>query len=143
MQIHELRPKHKLEKRKRIGRGGKKGTFSGRGSKGQSARAGRRFVPAIRSLIKRYPKLRGYRFKSFSQDLALVNVEILEKKFTAGETINPKILLEKKAIRRINGRTPKVKILAKGEIKKALNVEGCLISKTAQEKIEKAGGTVK
>lgn len=62
MQLHELRPKHKLKKRKRIGRGGKRGTYSGRGVKGQKSRSGRRFAPVIRSLIKRYPKLRGYRF---------------------------------------------------------------------------------
>lgn len=64
MQLHELRPKHKIKKGKRIGRGGKRGTYSGRGMKGQKSRAGTRFEPIIRGLIKRYPKLRGYRFKS-------------------------------------------------------------------------------
>ena len=63
MQLHELRPKHKIKKRKRIGRGGKRGTYSGRGMKGQKSRAGARFEPIIRGLIKRYPKLRGYKFK--------------------------------------------------------------------------------
>ncbi len=63
MQLHELRPKHKLKKKKRIGRGGKTGTYSGRGVKGQKSRAGAKFEPIIRGLIKRYPKLRGYRFK--------------------------------------------------------------------------------
>jgi large subunit ribosomal protein L15 len=143
MQIHELRPKHKLARRRRVGRGGKKGTFSGKGSKGQGARAGRRLVPVIRGLIKRYPKLRGYRFKSVAQKLALVNLELLEKKFTAGETVNPQILLERKAVRRINGRVPQIKILGKGEIKKALNIESCSASKTAKEKIEKVGGKIK
>ena len=143
MQLHELRPKHKLEGKKRVGRGGKKGTFSGKGNKGQRSRSSHKFVPVIRGLIKRYPKLRGYRFKGVSQELTLANVEILEKRFAVGETVNPKTLLEKKAVRRINGRTPKIKILGKGEIKKALNIEGCLISKMAKEKIEKAGGTVK
>jgi large subunit ribosomal protein L15 len=47
-----------------VGRGGKKGTYSGRGIKGQKSRAGKRLEPIIRSIIKRYPKLRGYRFKS-------------------------------------------------------------------------------
>lgn len=41
MQLHELKPKHKAKKKKRVGRGGKRGTFSGRGVKGQKARAGR------------------------------------------------------------------------------------------------------
>lgn len=66
MQLHELRPKHKIKKAKRIGRGGKRGTYSGRGMKGQKSRAGARFEPIIRGLIKRYPKLRGYRFKAKS-----------------------------------------------------------------------------
>lgn len=59
MQLHELQPKHKLKKQKRIGRGGKRGTYSGRGIKGQKSRAGRKLKPAIREFIKRYPKLRG------------------------------------------------------------------------------------
>jgi len=59
MQLHELKPIHKLKKRKRVGRGGKKGTYSGRGIKGQKSRAGRKLKPAIRELIKRYPKIRG------------------------------------------------------------------------------------
>jgi len=52
-------------------------------------------------------------------------------------------LLEKKIIRRIKGKVPKVKILGEGKITKALTVEDCLISKQAREKIEKAGGTIK
>ena len=61
MQLQELKPIHKKKQRKRVGRGGKRGTYAGRGLKGQRARAGRRLKPAIRELIKRYPKLRGYR----------------------------------------------------------------------------------
>ena len=61
MQINQLSPKHKEKRKKRIGRGGKKGTYSGKGMKGQRSRAGRKMAPIIRELIKRYPKLRGYR----------------------------------------------------------------------------------
>lgn len=153
MQLHKLRPKYKLEKRKRVGRGGKRGTYSGRGIKGQKARAGRRLKPAIRGLIKKYPKLRGYKFKSVKRKPAVINVETLEKKLFAkggfaggGETeikISPKILLERGLIRRIKGKIPKVKILGKGKIKKALVIEGCQVSKSAKEKIEKAGGNIK
>lgn len=64
MQIHELKPTHKKKEAKKIGRGGKRGTYSGKGMKGQKSRAGRRLEPVVRSLIKKYPKLRGYRFKS-------------------------------------------------------------------------------
>jgi len=143
MQLHQLKPIHKKKKRKRIGRGGKRGTYSGRGIKGQKARAGAKFQPAIRELIKKYPKLRGYRFNSRNQELAVINVEILEKKFEEKEKVNPKILLNKGLVRRIKGKIPKVKILAKGEIKKSLIIENCQISKQASDKIKKAGGQIK
>lgn len=64
MQLHELLLTNKSKKRKRIGRGGKRGTYSGKGMKGQKSRAGKRLEPVIRSLIKKYPKLRGYKLKS-------------------------------------------------------------------------------
>ena len=143
MELHELRPKYKRKKRKRVGRGGKRGTYAGRGIKGQKARAGRRLKPVIQELIKRYPKLRGYKFKKVELKPAIVNIETLEKKFKTGEIVNPKTLLEKKIIRRIKGRIPKVKILAKGKLTKALTIEGCLVSKSAEEIIKKAGGTIK
>ena len=143
MQLQELKPIHKKKQRKRVGRGGKRGTYAGRGLKGQRARAGRRLKPAIRELIKRYPKLRGYRFKPVELKPAIVNLDTLEKKFKSGEIVNPRILLEKKLIRRIKGRIPKVKILAKGKLTKALTIEGCLVSKSAEEIIKKAGGTIK
>lgn len=138
MQLHQLKPKHKLKKKKRIGRGGKRGTYSGKGIKGQKSRAGRKFAPVIRELIKKYPKLRGYRFKGQDKNLAIVNIGDLDKKFKESELVNPKALLERKLIRRIKGKTPKVKILGKGEIKKKLILENCELSKSAKEKIEKS-----
>jgi len=143
MQLHELQPIHKMRKIKRVGRGGKRGTYSGKGLKGQKARAGRKTEPIIRKIIKRYPKLRGYRFKSITPEIAVVNLDALEKKFEAGSVVSPKSLLEKKLIRRIKGRVPEVKILGQGELKKALTIEGCGASKSAKEKIEKAGGSLK
>lgn len=142
MQLHQLKPIHKKRKKKRIGRGGKKGTYSGKGTKGQRVRAGAKFQPAIRELIKKYPKLRGYRFKADSIDTAIVNIEIIGKRFEEKERINPESLFNKGLIRRIKGKIPKVKILAKGEIKKPLIFEDCGFSKQAREKIEKAGGQI-
>ena len=66
MQIHEIQPKHKKLDKKRVGRGGKKGTYSGKGNKGQKSRAGRKMVPIIREFIKKYTKLKGY--KTFRLD---------------------------------------------------------------------------
>lgn len=143
MQLHQLSPKHKQRKKKRIGRGGKKGTYSGKGMKGQMSRAGRKLKPQIRSIIKKYPKLRGYAFNPLKDKPFVVGIGILEKKFEKGETVSPKTLLEKKIVRRMKGRAPKVKILSGGKLTKALAVENCLISEKAKKIIEKAGGSVK
>jgi len=137
-----VKSKHKLKKKKRIGRGGKRGTYSGKGIKGQKSRAGRKFAPVIRELIKRYPKLRGYRFKKHEGNLVIVNVGILEERFRSSEIITPKLLLERKIIRKIKGKVPKVKILGRGELTKKLTIENCEVSKSAEEKIKKAGGTI-
>jgi len=144
MQLHELHPKHKSKKRKRVGRGGKRGTYSGQGLKGQKARSGKRLKPAIREFIKRYPKLRGYNQKSTPTSVfgVEVNLDILEKRFGSDEKITPRILLEKGIVHRIKGRIPEVKILGKGEITKKLIIEDCHISKSARDKVEKAGGTI-
>ncbi|HDL75012.1 MAG TPA: 50S ribosomal protein L15 [bacterium] len=146
MQLHQLHPKNKRKKRKRIGRGGKRGSSSGKGMKGQKSRSGKRFQPIVRELIKKYPKLKGYRFKSQIENkrknLIVLNLSVLEKMFEEGEKITPKTLLDKKIIRRIKGRMPQVKILGNGEINKKLIIENCNLSKTAQDKIEKAKGQI-
>ena len=142
MQIHQLKPKTKWKSKKRVGRGGIKGTYSGRGLKGQNSRAGHKLPPIVRSIIKRYPKLRGYDFRAnFNKPIA-VNLAIIEKKFDDGAIINPQTLIEKKVIRTFLGDTPVVKILAKGDIKKKFDVQNCFVSKSAKIKIEKAGGKV-
>jgi len=147
VQLHQLKPIHKKKSRKKVGRGGKRGTYSGRGIKGQKSRSGRRFKPVIRELIKRYPKLKGYKFKSKVKNqkskVVVLNLDILEKKFISGEKVTPQILLEKRMIRRIKGKMPKVKILGKGKLAKELIIEGCQISKGAKGEIKKAGGTVR
>ncbi len=142
MQLHELKPKNKTQGKKRVGRGGKKGTYSGKGNKGQKSRAGAKFKPLIRGWIKRYPKLKGYRFNVLSEN-TIINLEILEKKFNTGDTISPEILIERKIVRRASGsKTPIVKILSKGEITKQLTIKGCKVSLKAKEKILKAQGKI-
>ena len=143
MQLHELKPKHKLKGKKRIGRGGKKGTYSGKGIKGQSSRAGRKMVPIIRELIKRYPKLKGYRSFVLQDYSAVVNIDTLEKISKIGEIISPNNLIKKGIIRTMKGKVPQVKILGRGKLSKQLIIENCKVSKTAKEAIEKAGGTIK
>lgn len=144
MQIHQLNPKHKGKEKKRVGRGGKRGTYSGRGMKGQKSRSGVKLKPIIRGLIKRYPKLRGYKFSGYiGGNTTVVNVRDLETKFNAKEKVTPETLIEKGLIRRIKGNVPEAKILGKGNLTKKLIVENCQVSRRAKEKIEKAGGKVK
>ena len=143
MQLHQLQPENKKKKRKRVGRGGKKGTYSGRGIKGQKARAGHKLQPIIRELIKKYPKLRGYKFKPIKEKPVIVNLSVIDKYFQEGEEITPQSLVEKGIIERIRGRIPQIKILGNGEISKAVVVQGCQLSKNAQEKIKKAKGKIK
>ena len=78
MQFHQLIQKTKFRKSRRVGRGGKRGTYSGRGIKGQKARAGAKIRPALRDILKKIPKLRGYKFKSFRQKPSVVNLEDIE-----------------------------------------------------------------
>jgi len=138
MQIHEIKPKKSTKKRSRIGRGGKRGTYAGRGMKGQKARAGtRKMKPAIEEVIKKYPKLRGYKFSPLSE-VYVVNVAALSKVFESGEEVTPKTMKEKGLVGK--GKKTKVKILGEGDIDKPLKIKGCSLSRNAREKIEKAGG---
>ncbi|MCD6270911.1 50S ribosomal protein L15 [bacterium] len=142
MQIHQLKPKYKKKEKKRVGRGGKKGTYCGRGIKGQKARAGRKMQPIIRQILKKYPKLRGYKFSSLKKEIAVVNVEVLDKKFKDGDLITPQVLIEEKIIKKIKGKIPPVKILGRGNLSKKLTIQNCFLSESARAKIEKAGGKI-
>ena len=140
MQINNLKPSSNKSKRKRLGRGGKLGTYCGRGVKGQKARSGSGKGPSFQgteSSFLKLPKKKG--FKSVYDKLEVVNLAKLDKKFKDGETVSPKILLEKKMIGKIKRG---VKILGVGEMSKKLVIESCSVSKTAREKIEKAGGEI-
>lgn len=142
MQIHQIRPAFKPKKKKRIGRGGKRGTYSGRGIKGQKARAGHRIRPALRDIIKKIPKKRGYRTRKIGKKPAIINLDKIEKNFKDGETVEPKILLKKGLVSPQNGKMPKIKILGDGEITKKLLFKELDFSASAKEKIKKAGGQI-
>jgi len=148
MQLHELKPTNARKSAKRVGRGGKRGKTSGRGHKGQLARAGNSTRPEMREIIKKLPKLRGHgvnRAKTVNAGRVRalpVNVATLEAHFEAGADVNPKTLIAKGLITARGNKTPQVKILGNGELSKKLSVTGCAVSKSAHEKIEKAGGTV-
>ncbi len=142
MQLHDLKRKTENKSEKRVGRGGKRGKTSGRGTKGQKARAGHSIRPDIREQLKKIPKLRGYAFNSIQTKPFVVNVAILEAKFASGDTITPAVLLENKVINARRGSSAQVKILGNGELTKKFTITGCTVSTSAKEKIEKAGGAV-
>jgi len=142
MQLDQIKRKHKAKKARLVGRGGKRGKTSGRGTKGQKARAGHSIRPQSRDVMKRLPKQRGFKFPKIGVKPAVINVSDLEMHFESGN-ITPVMLAEKKLIKAEEGRLPTVKILGDGELKKKFIVSGLLVSKSAKEKIEKAGGEVK
>lgn len=148
MQLHELKPNSARKTAKRIGRGGKRGKTSGRGHKGQKARAGNSTRPEMRDIIKKLPKLRGHgtnRARSVNAERVrptVVNLRALETAFKAGETVSPKTLHAYGLVDMKGRRLPRVKLLGTGEITKKLTVTDCEVSTSAQTKIEAAGGTI-
>jgi large subunit ribosomal protein L15 len=136
MQLHQLHPKHQRDaKRPRVGRGGKRGTTGGKGTKGQKSRSGHRIRPAIRDLVQRLPKLRGYANKPLADSPAVLTLTMLGK-------INSPVTLKSIVAAGYAKQGQPVKILSNGELTKAVTVEGVAVSKSAKEAIEKAGGTV-
>jgi len=137
MQLYQLRKEYKQKTKKRIGRGGKRGTYSGKGLKGQKSRAGHKIRPAIRDLIIKLPKQRGVKFKSFKMQPAAINLSTISKVFKTGEIVSPITLLKKGLIRKKHGKLPAVKILGSGEASQKLIFQDCLFSHSAQRKIFK------
>jgi large subunit ribosomal protein L15 len=148
MQLHSLSPRTTNRKGAYVGRGGKRGKTSGRGTKGQSARAGHKIRPEMRDIIKKLPKRRGYgrnRSRTIRTNRimpAVVNIEALNEAYQAGETINPRSLVARGLVRRAKGRAPFVKILGVGTVTKAFVIQGCAVSETARAAILKAQGSI-
>lgn len=147
MQLNSLAPKTKKETHPKVGRGGKRGKTSGKGGKGQTARAGHHIRPEVRDRIKKLPKLRGHG-KNRSRTVrtnrifaAVVNLSALEANYKIGEVVSPASLLAKGLVRRAKGRAPEVKILGMGILTKALTVRDCVLSATALAAVTAAGGT--
>lgn len=145
MQINNVKRTHPNTKRMTVARGGKRGKTSGRGGKGQTARAGNKRRPEWRDIIKKLPKLRGRgvnQNKPISDKPAIVDVGQIEAAFAAKDKVTPTTLVEKGVLTTLSGKIRAVKILGDGEITKAVTVSGCTLSKSAKEKIEKVGGSV-
>ena len=142
MNLNELYPFAEDRKsRKRVGRGSGSGLgcTSGKGNKGQNARAGGGVRPGFEGgqmpLQRRVPK-RGFN-NIFAKEIAAVNVSALDKAFDDGATVTVEALIEKGLIKKaLDG----VKILGNGELSKKLTVQVNAYSESAKQKIEAAGG---
>ncbi|MFN2128424.1 MAG: 50S ribosomal protein L15 [Anaerolineales bacterium] len=146
MKLHDLKPSEGSKKdRKRVGRGiaAGQGKTAGRGTKGQGARAGGG-TPLYHQggnlpFFRRLPFMRGKGFTSISRiEYYEVNLDQLTK-FKSKSIVSPETLAETRIIR--DTRKPVV-LLGRGDINKVLSVKVHRISRSAQSKIETAGGTV-
>ena len=136
-----------ISKKMRVGRGigSGKGKTSGRGIKGQKSRSGvaiKSFEGGQMPLYRRLPK-RGFnpidKVKIAKINLEKIQTFIEQKTISSSETVDIKLL---KKLKIINKNSQKLKILGTGEIKVKINVEADLISKSAEEKLEKIGGSI-
>jgi large subunit ribosomal protein L15 len=142
LSLHTLHPKRGSRKTSvRVGRGlSKKGTYSGRGAKGQRSRSGGKSglrLKGLRIVMLATPKQRG--FTSQKPSCQVVNVGMISKVFTEGSVISPQMLYNKKLI---TSSSRPVKILGEGTLTMKVTVQDCFVSTSAKEKIEKAGGTI-
>ena len=142
MDLSNLKPSDRSKfSKKRVGRGhgSGTGTQAGRGHKGAKSRSGFKFKRGFEGgqmpLQRRIPK-RGFH-NIFRTEYAVVNLDTLAERFDAGTVITPELLREQGIIR--SSRQP-IKVLARGEVGKALTVHAHRFSGKAAEKIAAAGG---
>lgn len=143
IELHDLKPSPgstRNRRRRGIGRGSGLGKTAGRGSKGQKSRSGARakrgFEGGQMPLHRRLPK-RGFT-NIFRKQIVVVNVGQLQV-FGAGSSVSPEVLVERGIIKKVKDG---VKILGRGEVSKALNVSAHSFSRSARDKISRAGGAV-
>ena len=137
--IHRGIEKHRKKKRVGRGKGSGLGKTSGHGHKGQGARAGWTSLPVFEGgqmpLVRRVPK-RGFHNR-WAQNVAVINVEDLEREFEAGAEVTLETLRPKNFAK---GRFDELKVLGNGQLTKALKVSAHRFSESAAEKIRQAGG---
>lgn len=144
MKLYELSPapnSNKKAYRKGRGAGSGNGKTSGKGHKGQNARSGGGVRPGFEGgqmpLYRRLPK-RGFT-NIFSTKYAIVNIRDLEKRFEDNATIDTQAIINSGLVKKVLAG---IKLLGNGELSKKFNVTVAAFSKSAREKIEKAGGRI-
>jgi len=146
MKLHDLKPDPgSKRRRKRVGRGiaAGQGKTAGRGHKGQGARSGGSgkgpyFEGGQLPLVRRLPFKRGFT-NIFAIHYQEVNVDMLEARFEDGAVVNGESLLALGLVRKAD---EPIKVLGRGDLSKGLEVHANKFSKSAAQKIEKAGGSV-
>lgn len=142
MQIHQIRPNNKSLKKRKVGRGGKRGTYSGRGIKGQRSRAGSKIKPQIREMILKFPKRRGVSFNPLKKKPLAIKLKDIIKVFPEGGVINPGKLKKAGLIKKMKGEIRRVKILGAIPLSKEYIIKNCLVSEKVKEAIIKAKGKI-
>lgn len=149
MQLNHIsRPRGLKRAYRRVGRGqsSTRGKTSGRGGKGQTARAGHKVRPALRDIIKKLPKRRGYgknrsrTVNSRTPQATAISIDRLNKLFENGAEISPSVLKNRGLIGKRGGSS--VKIVGGKEAAKKFNIIACAISVSVRAAIEKAGGQI-
>ena len=144
MKAHDIHPLHPRKSRKRVGRGNGsgKGTYAGKGMKGQKARSGGGvrvgFEGGQMPLIKGLPKLRGFT-NIFRTEYQVVNLGALGRLPESVSEVTPEVLVRHGLVR--SAKRP-VKVLGQGELARALKIKASKFSASARAKIEAAGGSV-
>jgi len=145
MQVHQLKkPKNKSSERekRRIGRGGKRGTYSGKGIKGQKSRAGAKIRPQIREDVLKFPKRRGVYFNPLKKPSTIVKLEDIVSAFPEGGIINPKKLKKANLIKTAKSDHRSIKILGATTLSKSYTIRNCFASQRVKDAIAKAGGKI-
>jgi len=144
MKLHTLTPAmgaNTSEKRLGRGIGSGLGKTSGKGHKGQWARSGGGVRPGFEGgtmpLTRRLPK-RGFKNALFTKSYSIVNIGLLEERFESGAIVNAKVLKDMGIISKIEEYG--LKVLGDGELTKSLTVQANKFTKSAEEKINAAGG---
>ncbi|MBI5220741.1 MAG: uL15 family ribosomal protein [Candidatus Liptonbacteria bacterium] len=144
MLIHELESNSANKTARRVGRGGKRGTTCGRGTKGQKSRSGRKLRPAVRDLILRIPKHRGFRNKRKSvpaRTVSLVAIASAIRRQGGGGVEIDRSALAAYGLLPPNYRGP-VKVIGNGHPPTGLKLKGLAVSQEVRRRITAAKGKV-
>ncbi len=142
----ELHAPHGANKKpKRVGRGSSSGlgTTAGKGNKGQQSRSGgKTYVGFEGGQMPLYRRIahRGFSNARFKKEYAIVNLSLIEKAYSDGETVNRETLAAKGLVDKASAL---IKVLGDGDVTKKLTVDVDKVSASAKEKLVKAGGSVK